>query len=262
MSRNFELFKRIEADRGESQNKHFDHVPTAEVQREAPLPFVEEDVITQSGQPSASLEEVAHEELVMLVHRVFLATSFAPRMVVMAGVEWTEGSGGISACVAEILASQTSGRVGVVDADLRMPVLHRHFGVSNEPGLAEAMTECRPARSYARRLGKNLWLVSAGATLFDKDTPLPLDDLLRCVAELRRDFDHVIVNTTPVNGAVQSVMLGRLADGMVLVLEANTTRREAALKAKQLLDAAGVKLLGAVLNNRTFPVPERIYQRL
>jgi Mrp family chromosome partitioning ATPase len=53
-----------------------------------------------------------------------------------------------------------------------------------------------------------------------------------------------------------------LADGVVLVLEANSTRRVTAKKAKQALEAANVRILGTVLNNRTFPIPEGLYRRL
>jgi len=45
-------------------------------------------------------------------------------------------------------------------------------------------------------------------------------------------------------------------------LQANTTRRETARKVKQEMEAASVRLLGAVLNERTFPIPESIYSRL
>jgi len=48
----------------------------------------------------------------------------------------------------------------------------------------------------------------------------------------------------------------------VLVLEANATRKDAARRVKEILDAANVRVLGVVLNNRTFPIPDAIYQRL
>jgi Mrp family chromosome partitioning ATPase len=49
---------------------------------------------------------------------------------------------------------------------------------------------------------------------------------------------------------------------LVLVVQANATRRDAARKAKESLQAANVRLLGAVLDNRTFPIPDAIYQRI
>ena len=53
-----------------------------------------------------------------------------------------------------------------------------------------------------------------------------------------------------------------VSDGVVLVLEANSTRRVAARKAQQAVEAANVRVLGTVLNNRTFPIPEKIYRLL
>ena len=53
-----------------------------------------------------------------------------------------------------------------------------------------------------------------------------------------------------------------MADGVVLVIEANSTRREAARMAKETFESANVKLLGAILNNRTFPIPESLYRKL
>jgi protein-tyrosine kinase len=53
-----------------------------------------------------------------------------------------------------------------------------------------------------------------------------------------------------------------LSDGVVLVLKANSSRREAARQALNEMQSANVRVLGAVLNQRTFPIPEKIYKRL
>ena len=59
-----------------------------------------------------------------------------------------------------------------------------------------------------------------------------------------------------------AIDIGQLADGVVLVLSAQKTRRAAALKIKQALDERGVRLLGTILIDREFPVPERVYRNL
>jgi len=53
-----------------------------------------------------------------------------------------------------------------------------------------------------------------------------------------------------------------LADGAVLVLKAGHTRRPVARLAIAELEAAGVKILGTVLNQRDYPIPEAIYKRI
>ena len=60
----------------------------------------------------------------------------------------------------------------------------------------------------------------------------------------------------------ESTALGQIADGLVLVLEAEATRREAASAAAASLRAANVPILAAVLNKRNFPIPQKLYKRL
>jgi Mrp family chromosome partitioning ATPase len=81
-------------------------------------------------------------------------------------------------------------------------------------------------------------------------------------SEIRREFDYVVVNAPPLGAFADAMVLGRLVDGVVLVLEANTTRREAALRITEGLRATNIPVLGAVLNNRTFPIPAAVYKRL
>lgn len=60
----------------------------------------------------------------------------------------------------------------------------------------------------------------------------------------------------------ETAIMGRLKDGVARVIEAHRTRRVKAQKAKEILQAANVKVLGTVLSGRTFPIPEAIYRNL
>jgi len=57
-------------------------------------------------------------------------------------------------------------------------------------------------------------------------------------------------------------VLGQLSDGVVLVLAANSTTRDSALNTKVLLDSANVPIEGAVLNKRTYPIPDKVSRYL
>ena len=70
------------------------------------------------------------------------------------------------------------------------------------------------------------------------------------------------MDAPPISRYADAIALGRLSDGVVLVLEAESTRREAARIAVENLRASRIPVLGAVLNKRTFPIPERIYKML
>jgi Mrp family chromosome partitioning ATPase len=82
------------------------------------------------------------------------------------------------------------------------------------------------------------------------------------LAELRKYFEYVLIDAPALTPGNDGIMLGRAAEGVVLVLKANASRREAARKAVQDLQNAGARILGAVLNQRTFPIPQAIYSKL
>jgi Mrp family chromosome partitioning ATPase len=80
--------------------------------------------------------------------------------------------------------------------------------------------------------------------------------------ELRSHFDYVLINGPTVPDRGQGIFLGRLSDGIVLILEANSTRRDTAMRVRFEMEQADVPVLGAVLNNRTFPIPDAVYSKL
>jgi len=91
---------------------------------------------------------------------------------------------------------------------------------------------------------------------------LNCDRMKERIAELRGEFDYLLIDAPPLNSYSDAMVFGRLADGVVLVLEANATRRETALRVADSLRVANIPLLGAVLNKRTFPIPAVLYKRL
>jgi Mrp family chromosome partitioning ATPase len=79
---------------------------------------------------------------------------------------------------------------------------------------------------------------------------------------LRQYFEYVLIDAPALNLGNDGIMLSQAAEGVVLVLKANASRREAARVAVQELQDAGGRVLGAVLNQRTFPIPQAIYSKL
>jgi Mrp family chromosome partitioning ATPase len=150
-----------------------------------------------------------------------------------------------------------------VDANLRSPSLAQFFGVSNHHGLSDVLRQQGTIRDFTRQLRPdNLWLLSCGSLATDSQSLLSPDRLKAPLAQLRKEFDYVLINVSAVILEGAASLWGPLVDGVLLVVEANLTRREAARKAKESLESANVRLLGAVLNNRTFPIPETIYRNI
>lgn len=212
-------------------------------------------------------DKLTREETLKLVQNVFLLKGDeAPRVVIFAGIDPGNGCSSVCAHVADVLASQKLGSVCIVDANLRTPALPEIYGVNNHYGLTDALSRKGSIRDFTKIVrSDNLWLLSCGSLTPDSnESPAMLNSetMKTRINELRREFDYVLIDSAPLNTYADGVVLGQLTDGLVLVLEANSTRREAAARVADSLRAAQVRILGAVLNKRTFPIPESVYDLL
>jgi protein-tyrosine kinase len=166
--------------------------------------------------------------------------------------------------ITERLAARTGGSVCTVDANLHWPALHDLFGVPNCRGLLQAVTQLdEPIRSFAMPIeGSNLWIIPSGGPLPDSTTLLSSENMKVRMRELACEFDYVLIDTPAMKPCADSGVIGRLTDGIVIVIAANSDKRDSTENTKMLLDAANTRILGAVLNKRTFPIPDSVYQYL
>ena len=216
------------------------------------------------GLQEVELEAIAREEEAKLVQRVFPGTTQdSPRVAVFSGLGGDQGSASVCARTGELLAARGEGPVCVVDANFESPSLHRQFGTENTRGLAEAILERGPIKQYIREIeGSGLCFMPHGRTSLLL-SPAEITDRFRTrIAEARASFWYVVIHAgfLGLNGA--AMMISSSTDGVVLVVEANRTRRESAKRVKENLLAANVRLLGVVLNNRTYPIPRALYRML
>jgi Mrp family chromosome partitioning ATPase len=208
--------------------------------------------------PAAGAEEAE------LVQRVFLLpVREEPHVVVFCGIGRVDGAGDICARAGQNLASQTGASVCVVEGDFHSPYLHQYFGVGNSRGLADALLESGPIRDFLHPLpGSNLSVLPAGCNSEKIQALWKSERLRRRMEELRTEFSYVVVYGPQLSLLVDAMLLGQMADGVILILESMVTRRETARRAKENLVAANVKILGAVLNNHSFSIPETLYKKV
>ena len=150
-----------------------------------------------------------------------------------------------------VTMAQGEKRTILVDADLRRPSLHKLFEISNSQGLTTmAVDDSALAEPPLIETGvENLWILPSGPTPPNPAEILGSRRMEEIIAALQTRADIVLFDAPPVVAVTDAAVLGTKVDGVLLVVRADQTRREHALRAKELLEKAKVRLVGVVLNN-------------
>lgn len=88
------------------------------------------------------------------------------------------------------------------------------------------------------------------------------DQRKQIVQQLRARSQFVAIDCPALSASSDCISLASLVDGIVLVIEADRTKKSQIANAQCRIEAAGGKILGMVLNKRRYPVPDSIYKRL
>ena len=146
-------------------------------------------------------------------------------------------------------------RVLLIDGDLRRPRLHELFGLSNSQGLSHLLQTNAsfdhdvPITSLLRETEiAGLYILPAGRVTDKSASVFHSHKLSTLLERMRGEFDMVIVDAPPVLPVPDARVLGRLADGIILVIRAGQTTIENAFSARQLFAEDGTRVLGTILN--------------
>ncbi len=154
-----------------------------------------------------------------------------------------------------VAMSETRRRVLLIDADLRRPRLHTIFSLENTRGLTNILKSDRPVADFPledliRQTGMSgLFVLPSGPA------PESISDVLYSVRlgelllQTRKLFDVVLIDTPPMLQISDARVLGRLADGVILVIRAGKTTRDTAIRAAGRFMEDGTPVLGTILND-------------
>ncbi len=147
-----------------------------------------------------------------------------------------------------VTMAQSGRRTILVDCDLRRPSLHTLFDVSDQPGLTNMVLDEMDAPLQQTNV-ENLWLLASGAKPPNPADLLGTQKVDRVIEKLVAQADIVLFDAPPVMAVTDAAVLGAKVDGVLLVISAGKTRREHAERAKELLEKAKVRIVGATLTN-------------
>lgn len=220
-------------------------------------PKVTDAQIAYGWSPSA----FAKEQIRGLVRQVFFSSGAHPvRQVVMSSAGPGMDVTAICELVGRELALEAQTSVAVVGNDL--PAESGQDRGAETTVILSGRRSGVTLRQASIQAANNLWLVPDMRSVDGGEECVPGNPWQSRMADLRREFEYSIVSTPSAGTSSDPALMGQLADGIILVLEAHNTRRAIARKIIETFEAAQVRVLGIVLSERTFPLPEWIYRRL
>ncbi len=175
------------------------------------------------------------------------SSSRPPQVILVAGCNPGDGST-TSATNIAVAFSRVKRRCLLIDCNLRSPRLHTGFKISREPGLTSYLAgEASLEQIIKPTEIPDLYLIPSGPPHSDPSGLLSLEAFREMIEELRGDYGQIVIDSPPMIGFAEARQLGSVADGVVLVLKHNGTRREAVKLTVQMLLHNNIRILGSVL---------------
>jgi polysaccharide biosynthesis transport protein len=177
------------------------------------------------------------------------AAGHAPRTMLFTSGQPSEGKTTTTINTAISLA-QLGASVLIIDADMRRPSTHRIFKVQSSPGLSTFLSRDVELETLVQELSlPNLSLLTAGPP---PPNPAELISSVRMKELIRQaveHYDHVLIDSPPLLGVSDPLILSTLVDGVVLVVQSGRSSRSIVRRARIELQNVGAKIFGVVLNN-------------
>ncbi|MCM8774292.1 MAG: polysaccharide biosynthesis tyrosine autokinase [Candidatus Omnitrophica bacterium] len=181
-----------------------------------------------------------------------------PKIFAITSAIDNEGKSITSANLAVALAKDIESKVLLIDCDLRRGSIHKLFNLPSTPGLAELLIK---GYDYSVALHptaiKNLFVIPSGKNIVSPLELLSSKRMVDIFEQIRTEpFTYVVIDTPPLIPFSDAVVVGKQTDGVVLVIQAHRTRVNLVERAKALLESSQVKIIGCVLVQTDYYIPD------
>ena len=206
-------------------------------------------LLPKLGQNSGQTSEVAAKETFRMLQANlgFLRSDEDLKTVVITSSVPQEGKTNVAANLAATMA-EAGRKVLLIDADMRHPCQHHLWNVTNGIGLSHVLAGQAELDDAIETVSNNLSLLSAGVIPPNPVALLDSNRMLELLERFAQSYDFVILDTPPVLGAADAAILGKMADGVLLIVRPGVVDGSSAKAAKQSLMQLNQNVLGMIAN--------------
>jgi capsular exopolysaccharide synthesis family protein len=149
-----------------------------------------------------------------------------PKVIQVTSARPSEGKTTIAVSLA-ISAASAGLKVALVDADLRHPASSSFFKLEKESGLVDFLTGAATAEKVLRFYKElKITIIPAGSRSLNPPDVLGSERMKAFISQLKETFDYVVLDTPPVGPVVDALVLAKLADKTIFVVQWASTPRE------------------------------------
>ena len=166
-----------------------------------------------------------------------------------------EGKSSVASNLATVAITKYE-KVLLIDCDLRKPVQHKIFKVSNKLGISNLMKEKSEIDleigGYFQKFKDNstdgkLYVLTSGKSVPNPQEMLASDRFKELIEKFREMFDYIIIDCPPLNAVADAIPVSSIVDGTLFVVSAMDTAKQEAKNALTMLQRNGANVLGCVL---------------
>ncbi|MBC7362863.1 MAG: CpsD/CapB family tyrosine-protein kinase, partial [Candidatus Aminicenantes bacterium] len=158
--------------------------------------------------------------------------------------------------------AQMGKKVLLIDADLRRPKQHRIFNMKNHDGLTNYLAmDLELEKLIKPTIVPSLYLINSGPIPPNPAELLSSEKMSELLKIVREQFDFVLIDTPPLLAVTDAQILAKMVDGLVLVVRAEKTPREALMQTRELIDLLKLKTFGVVINHLSLDGQGYYYRR-
>lgn len=144
--------------------------------------------------------------------------------------------------------AQGGNKVLLIDCDMRKPSLHKKFKISNIAGLSDLLINKYVMEEVAFKFNDNLTVVTSGSIPPNPSEMLDSISMRNYIKEMREKFDYIVMDTPPIQAVTDAQILSAKADGTLLVVKAESTKKDAVINSINLIKKVNGTVIGTVLN--------------